>query len=40
MHRKVCPIGLYRVQPAGRLIVTHLGVAFPPEDSTAHLAEG
>jgi len=26
------PIGLYRVQPVGQLIVTDLVVAFPPED--------
>jgi conjugative transfer signal peptidase TraF len=33
------PIGLYRVQPAGRLIVTDLVVAFPPEDLANRLAE-
>ena len=34
------PIGLYRVQPAHRLIVTDLIVAFPPEDLATPLAEG
>jgi conjugative transfer signal peptidase TraF len=34
------PIGLYRVQPVGRLIVTDLVVAFPPEDLATRLAEG
>ena len=33
------PIGLYRVQPADRLIVTDLVVAFPPEDLANRLAE-
>jgi type IV secretory pathway protease TraF len=32
------PIGLYRVQPADRLIVTDLVVAFPPEDLATRLA--
>jgi conjugative transfer signal peptidase TraF len=34
------PIGLYRVQPADRLIVTDLVVAYPPEDLATRLAEG
>jgi conjugative transfer signal peptidase TraF len=34
------PIGLYRVQPADRLIVTDLVVAFPPDDLASRLAEG
>jgi conjugative transfer signal peptidase TraF len=34
------PIGLYRVQPADRLIVTDLVVAFPPEGLATRLAEG
>src|ERR1700681_1768529 len=34
------PRGLYHVQPARRLIVTDLVVAFPPEPLAAFLAEG
>ena len=34
------PMGLYGVQPARRLIVTDLVVAFPPEPLTTFLAEG
>ena len=34
------PIGLYGVQPAYRLIVTDLVVAFPPEPLAIFLAEG
>jgi conjugative transfer signal peptidase TraF len=34
------PIGLYRVQPADRLIVTDLVVAYPPEDLATRLAQG
>jgi conjugative transfer signal peptidase TraF len=34
------PIGLYRVQTAGQLIVTDLVVAYPPEDLATRLAEG
>lgn len=33
------PIGLYEVQPAGRLIVTELVVAFPPDPLAAFLAQ-
>ena len=33
------PIGLYRVQPADRLIVTDLVAAFPSEDLAIRLAE-
>src|SRR5262245_35708958 len=34
------PIGLYRVQPAGRLTVTDLVVAMPPEPLATFLSEG
>src|SRR5262245_34816860 len=34
------PIGLYRVQPAGKLTVTDLVVAMPPEPLATFLAEG
>ena len=34
------PIGLYRVQPAGKLTVTDLVVAVPPEPLATFLAEG
>jgi conjugative transfer signal peptidase TraF len=34
------PMGLYGVQPARRLIVTDLVVAFPPEPLATFLAEG
>src|SRR3984893_18578702 len=34
------PTGLYRVQPARRLIVTDLIVAFPPEPLATFLADG
>jgi type IV secretory pathway protease TraF len=34
------PIGLYRVQPAGKLTVTDLVVAMPPEPLPTFLAEG
>src|SRR5262249_55997813 len=34
------PIGLYRVQPAGKLTVTGLVVAMPPEPLATFLAEG
>jgi type IV secretory pathway protease TraF len=34
------PIGLYRVQPTDRLIVTDLVVAFPPEGLATRLAQG
>src|ERR1700674_4215204 len=34
------PTGLYRVQPARRLIVTDLVVAFPPEPLATFLADG
>src|ERR1700730_11412987 len=34
------PTGLYRVQPARRLIVTALVVAYPPEPLATFLADG
>jgi conjugative transfer signal peptidase TraF len=34
------PIGLYRVRPAGKLTVTDLVVAMPPEPLATFLAEG
>lgn len=34
------PIGLYRVQPVGRLTVTELVVAMPPEPLRTFLSEG
>jgi conjugative transfer signal peptidase TraF len=34
------PTGLYHVQPAGRLIVTALAVAYPPEPLATFLADG
>src|SRR5215831_21114509 len=34
------PIGLYRVQPAGKLTVTGLVVVLPPEPLATFLAEG
>ena len=34
------PVGLYRVQPAGKLTVTDLVVALPPEPLATFLAEG
>ena len=34
------PIGLYRVQPAGKLTVTDLVVAMPPEPLATFLSEG
>jgi conjugative transfer signal peptidase TraF len=34
------PIGLYRVQAVGQLIVTDLVVTFPPEGLSTFLAEG
>ena len=33
------PIGLYSVQPAGKLVVTNLVVAMPPEPLAIFLAE-
>lgn len=33
------PVGLYRVRPAGKLIVTDLVVALPPEPLATFLAE-
>jgi conjugative transfer signal peptidase TraF len=34
------PVGLYRVQPTGKLTVTDLVVALPPEPLATFLAEG
>ena len=34
------PVGLYRVRPAGKLTITDLVVAMPPEPLAAFLAEG
>jgi conjugative transfer signal peptidase TraF len=34
------PVGLYRVQPAGKLTVTDFVVAMPPEPLATFLAEG
>src|SRR5262245_16438827 len=34
------PVGLYRVRPAGKLTVTDLVVAMPPEPLATFLAEG
>jgi type IV secretory pathway protease TraF len=34
------PMGLYRVRPAYRLVVTDLVVAFPPEPLATFLADG
>ena len=34
------PVGLYRVQPAAKLVVADLAVAMPPEPLATFLADG